>query len=42
MLIDYIKNYDPTNIDVEKLKSNVPVEKILPKIKKTKPVEIMK
>ena len=41
-VIDYIKNYDPTNIDVEKLKSNVPVEKILPKIKKPKPVEIMK
>ncbi|GGI40056.1 4-hydroxy-3-methylbut-2-enyl diphosphate reductase [Mammaliicoccus stepanovicii] len=41
-VIDYIKNYDPTHIPEEALSSSVPVDKILPKIKKPKPVEIMK
>ncbi|MEB6252795.1 4-hydroxy-3-methylbut-2-enyl diphosphate reductase [Mammaliicoccus sciuri] len=40
-VIDYIKNYDPTEIRDANLTSNVPVEKILPKIKKPKPVKIM-
>ncbi|CAG7913604.1 4-hydroxy-3-methylbut-2-enyl diphosphate reductase [Mammaliicoccus sciuri] len=40
-VIDYIKNYDPTEIRDATLTSNVPVEKILPKIKKPKPVKIM-
>ncbi|UXV33517.1 4-hydroxy-3-methylbut-2-enyl diphosphate reductase [Mammaliicoccus sciuri] len=40
-VIDYIKNYDPTEARDIKLTSNVPVEKILPKIKKPKPVKIM-
>ncbi|WP_323704735.1 4-hydroxy-3-methylbut-2-enyl diphosphate reductase [Mammaliicoccus sp. Dog046] len=41
-VIDYIKNFDPVNITQSELKSNVPLEKILPKIKSPKPVEIMK
>ncbi|MCD8817543.1 4-hydroxy-3-methylbut-2-enyl diphosphate reductase [Mammaliicoccus sciuri] len=40
-VIDYIKNYDPTEARDVNLTSNVPVEKILPKIKKPKPVKIM-
>lgn len=40
-VIDYIKNYDPTEVQDVNLTSNVPVEKILPKIKKPKPVKIM-
>ena len=40
-VIDYIKNYDPTEIRDANLTSNVPVEKILPKIKQPKPVKIM-
>lgn len=40
-VIDYIKNYDPTEVNDANLTSNVPVEKILPKIKKPKPVKIM-
>lgn len=40
-VIDYIKNYDPTEIRDANLTSNVPVEKILPKIKKPKPVKVM-
>ncbi|MFD7034419.1 4-hydroxy-3-methylbut-2-enyl diphosphate reductase [Mammaliicoccus sciuri] len=40
-VIDYIKNYDPTEIRDVNLTSNVPVEKILPKIKKPKPVKVM-
>ncbi|MFU1768320.1 4-hydroxy-3-methylbut-2-enyl diphosphate reductase [Mammaliicoccus sciuri] len=40
-VIDYIKNYDPTEVQDTNLTSNVPVEKILPKIKKPKPVKIM-
>lgn len=40
-VIDYIKNYDPTEAHDANLTSNVPVEKILPKIKKPKPVKIM-
>ncbi|WP_436896137.1 4-hydroxy-3-methylbut-2-enyl diphosphate reductase [Mammaliicoccus sciuri] len=40
-VIDYIKNYDPTEVKDVNLTSNVPVEKILPKIKKPKPVKIM-
>ncbi|MCY1028759.1 4-hydroxy-3-methylbut-2-enyl diphosphate reductase [Mammaliicoccus sciuri] len=40
-VIDYIKNYDPTEVHDVNLTSNVPVEKILPKIKKPKPVKIM-
>lgn len=40
-VIDYIKNYDPTEIRDATLTSNVPVEKILPKIKKPKPVKVM-
>lgn len=40
-VIDYIKNYDPKEIRDANLTSNVPVEKILPKIKKPKPVKIM-
>lgn len=40
-VIDYIRNYDPTEIRDANLTSNVPVEKILPKIKKPKPVKIM-
>ncbi|MDT3994806.1 4-hydroxy-3-methylbut-2-enyl diphosphate reductase [Mammaliicoccus fleurettii] len=40
-VIDYIKNYDPTHVPTSALKSNVPVEKILPKIKKPQPVTIM-
>ncbi|WP_323709150.1 4-hydroxy-3-methylbut-2-enyl diphosphate reductase [Mammaliicoccus sciuri] len=40
-VIDYIKNYDPTEIRDANLTSNVPEEKILPKIKKPKPVKIM-
>ncbi|WP_436857789.1 4-hydroxy-3-methylbut-2-enyl diphosphate reductase [Mammaliicoccus sciuri] len=40
-VIDYIKNYDPTEIRDANLTSNVPVEKILPKIKKPKSVKIM-
>lgn len=40
-VIDYIKNYDPTEARDTNLTSNVPVEKILPKIKKPKPVKIM-
>lgn len=40
-VIDYIKNYDPTNVPTSALKSNVPVEKILPKIKKPQSVTIM-
>ncbi len=40
-VIDYIKNYDPTEIRDTNLTSNVPVEKILPKIKKPKPVKVM-
>ncbi|MCJ1778951.1 4-hydroxy-3-methylbut-2-enyl diphosphate reductase [Mammaliicoccus sciuri] len=40
-VIDYIKNYDPTEVRDVNLTSNVPVEKILPKIKKPKPVKIM-
>lgn len=40
-VIDYIKNYDPTEVQDANLTSNVPVEKILPKIKKPKPVKIM-
>ncbi|MFU1788623.1 4-hydroxy-3-methylbut-2-enyl diphosphate reductase [Mammaliicoccus sciuri] len=40
-VIDYIKNYDPTEIRDANLTSNVPAEKILPKIKKPKPVKIM-
>ncbi|RIN95151.1 4-hydroxy-3-methylbut-2-enyl diphosphate reductase [Mammaliicoccus sciuri] len=40
-VIDYIKNYDPTEARDVYLTSNVPVEKILPKIKKPKPVKIM-
>ncbi len=40
-VIDYIKNYDPTEARDVNLTSNVPVEKILPKIKKAKPVKIM-
>ncbi|MEB6258337.1 4-hydroxy-3-methylbut-2-enyl diphosphate reductase [Mammaliicoccus sciuri] len=40
-VIDYIKNYDPTEIRDANLTSNVPVEKILPKIKKPKPVKLM-
>lgn len=40
-VIDYIKNYDPTEVQDVNLTSNVPVEKILPKIKKHKPVKIM-
>ncbi|GGH97926.1 MULTISPECIES: 4-hydroxy-3-methylbut-2-enyl diphosphate reductase [Mammaliicoccus] len=41
-VIDYIKNYDPTNVPDSALTSNVPIEKILPKIKKPQPVKIMK
>src|SRR5699024_11606551 len=41
-VIDYIKNYEPTNIDVKKLKSNVPVEKILAIIKKSNTEDNMK
>ncbi|MES3695153.1 4-hydroxy-3-methylbut-2-enyl diphosphate reductase [Mammaliicoccus sciuri] len=40
-VIDYIKNYDPTEIRDANLTSNVPVVKILPKIKKPKSVKIM-
>ena len=40
-VIDYIKNYDPTEVQDVNLTSKVPVEKILPKIKKPKPVKIM-
>ncbi|MEB7730270.1 4-hydroxy-3-methylbut-2-enyl diphosphate reductase [Mammaliicoccus sciuri] len=40
-VIDYIKNYEPTEIRDANLTSNVPVEKILPKIKKPKPVKVM-
>lgn len=40
-VIDYVKNYDPTEARDVNLTSNVPVEKILPKIKKPKPVKIM-
>ncbi|UXU85087.1 4-hydroxy-3-methylbut-2-enyl diphosphate reductase [Mammaliicoccus sciuri] len=40
-VIDFIKNYDPTEVHDANLTSNVPVEKILPKIKKPKPVKIM-
>ncbi|MGV3275015.1 4-hydroxy-3-methylbut-2-enyl diphosphate reductase [Staphylococcus sp. 11261D007BR] len=40
-VINFLKNYDPSNPETFKTESNVPVEKILPKIKKAKPVKIM-
>ncbi|MCE4956134.1 4-hydroxy-3-methylbut-2-enyl diphosphate reductase [Macrococcoides caseolyticum] len=41
-VIDYIKAYDPLNIQPIPSKSYVPTEKILPKIKNATPVKILK
>lgn len=40
-VIDYIKSYDPLNIQPIPQSSAVPTEKILPKIKNAKPVKIL-
>ncbi|EPR6815861.1 4-hydroxy-3-methylbut-2-enyl diphosphate reductase [Staphylococcus pseudintermedius] len=40
-VINFLKDYDPMNSETHVTASNVPVEKILPKIKKAKPVKIM-
>ncbi|MCG3401000.1 4-hydroxy-3-methylbut-2-enyl diphosphate reductase [Staphylococcus massiliensis] len=40
-VIKYLKDYNPLEPSTEELRSNVPVEKILPKIKKAQPVKIM-
>lgn len=40
-VIDYVKNFDPMNPQPIPLKSSVPVDKILPKIKNPQPVKVM-
>nr|WP_115940058.1 4-hydroxy-3-methylbut-2-enyl diphosphate reductase [Staphylococcus felis]REH78621.1 4-hydroxy-3-methylbut-2-enyl diphosphate reductase [Staphylococcus felis]REI28618.1 4-hydroxy-3-methylbut-2-enyl diphosphate reductase [Staphylococcus felis] len=40
-VINFFKNYDPMNPETHVTQSSVPVDKILPKIKKAKPVKIM-
>lgn len=40
-VINFLKDYDPMKPETHVTASNVPVEKILPKIKKAKPVKIM-
>ena len=40
-VINFLKNYDPANPETHHVESQVPVEKILPKIKQAKPVKIM-
>ncbi|ATD30191.1 4-hydroxy-3-methylbut-2-enyl diphosphate reductase [Macrococcoides bohemicum] len=40
-VIDYIKSYDPLNIQPIPEKSGIPTEKILPKIKNATPVKIL-
>ncbi|MCE5152897.1 4-hydroxy-3-methylbut-2-enyl diphosphate reductase [Staphylococcus hyicus] len=40
-VINFLKDFDPSNPETHHIQSNVPVDKILPKIKKAKPVKIM-